>query len=113
MSSGYSVLFCRQPTLLGQNSLRLREAACWPCTPPRSIWCWGRGRGWIGVGRGVGGRDGVGAAGWSWSWWLGLRRGVKVGGGDRGLGPGLGMVISVRLGRSQWLRARAPAEGTV
>ena len=63
MSSGYSVLFCRQPTSLGQNSLRLSEAACWPCTPPRSIWCWGRGRGWIGVERGVGGREGVGAAG--------------------------------------------------
>ena len=78
MSSGYSVLFCRQPTSLGQNSLRLSEAACWPCTPPRSIWCWGRGRGWVGVERGVGGRDGVGASGWSWSWWLGLRRGVKV-----------------------------------
>jgi hypothetical protein len=38
-SSGYSVLFCRQPTSLGQNSLRLIDAASWPCTPPRSIWC--------------------------------------------------------------------------
>ena len=59
------------------------------------------------VGKGLGLLVRVGVGGW------GLRRGVKVVGGDRGLGPGLGMVISVRLGRSQWLRARAPAEGTV